>query len=55
MNREDRTKNLLREILYEYAHRWFTDGSSELNRFIEELAEKYDIYLKSQDNQFQDE
>jgi hypothetical protein len=54
MNRKDRTKKLLHEILYDYSHRWFTGGES-LEKFIEELAGKYDIYLKSQDNQFQDE
>ena len=46
MNREDRTKKLLHEILDEYAHRWFARDGEAYEKFIEELAEKYDVHLK---------
>ena len=51
MDKEDRNKKLLRELLVDIHN----TKEPSLNKFIEELAEKYDIYLKSQDNEFRDE
>lgn len=51
MSKNDRNKKLLRELLLDIRH----TKEPSLNKFIEEMSEKYDIYLKSQDNQFKDE
>ena len=51
MSKNDRNKRLLRELLLEIQN---TEEPS-LSKFIEELSEKYEVYLKRQNNQFRDE
>jgi len=51
MNKKDRNKKLLRELLFDIHD---TEEPS-LSKFIEEISEKYEVYLKNQDNQFRDE
>jgi len=50
-NKNDRTEKLLREILLKLIE----TKEASMDKFIEKLSKKYDVYLKSQDNEFKDE
>ena len=57
MTQEDRTKKLLYELLYQLLE-WNKKTKKypkNMDILIEELSKKYDVYLKHQDNEFQDE
>ena len=57
MTQEDRTKKLLYELLYRLLewNKKIKKYPKNMDILIEELSKKYDVYLKYQDNEFQDE